>query len=292
MLYFSEKIKTGWLALGRKKGPLVYVLGGLLLLFIFFQLPVFNPRPAAAGEPYNIVLIYTDDQRWDTVCGPDGLAEICSLPKRFHPLAFVERQIMDRGVVFSNAFVSNPVCCPSRASLLSGGFYSHNTNVLSNRLPNGGVTQFSDADTLATRLQASGYQTGMVGKYLNQYNSLADVSAGEGYVPPGWTRFWAQFRIYDWLNNFDIVVGDKIMMLEYSTYSVISPEGCASILWKSADKAEEAAEAMGITAKRLKELGLIDHIIREPLGSAHRDIDAAARNIINAMIWSTRLLIF
>lgn len=67
-----------------------------------------------------------------------------------------------------------------------------------------------------------------------------------------------------------IGVGDRVMMLEYSTYSVISPEGCASILWKSADKAEDAANAMGITAKILKDRGLIDQIIREPLGSAHR----------------------
>jgi acetyl-CoA carboxylase carboxyl transferase subunit alpha len=81
-----------------------------------------------------------------------------------------------------------------------------------------------------------------------------------------------------------IGVGDKVMMMEYSTYSVISPEGCASILWKSADKAEEAAEAMGITAKRLKEQGLIDHIIREPLGSAHRDVEATARNIKQALV--------
>jgi len=81
-----------------------------------------------------------------------------------------------------------------------------------------------------------------------------------------------------------IGVGDRVMMLEYSTYSVISPEGCASILWKSADKAEEAAEAMGITAIKLKDLGLIDQIIREPLGSAHRDIDETARNIKQALV--------
>jgi len=81
-----------------------------------------------------------------------------------------------------------------------------------------------------------------------------------------------------------IGVGDRVMMMEYSTYSVISPEGCASILWKSADKAEEAAAAMGITAPRLKELELIDQIIREPLGSAHRDIDATARNIKQALV--------
>ncbi len=81
-----------------------------------------------------------------------------------------------------------------------------------------------------------------------------------------------------------IGVGDRVMMLEYSTYSVISPEGCASILWKSAEKAEEAAEAMGITAKRLKELDLIDEIVREPLGSAYRDIDTTARSIKQALV--------
>lgn len=73
-----------------------------------------------------------------------------------------------------------------------------------------------------------------------------------------------------------IGVGDKVNMLQYSTYSVISPEGCASILWKSADKAPIAAEAMGITAARLKELKLIDSVIPEPLGSAHRDVPAMA----------------
>ena len=72
-------------------------------------------------------------------------------------------------------------------------------------------------------------------------------------------------------------VGDRVNMMSYSTYSVISPEGCASILWKSAEKASDAAEAMGLTAPRLKELGLIDSIIAEPLGGAHRDpADAAA----------------
>ena len=70
-----------------------------------------------------------------------------------------------------------------------------------------------------------------------------------------------------------IGVGDKVNMLEYSTYSVISPEGCASILWKTAEKAPTAAEAMGITAKRIKELELIDNVVEEPLGGAHRDMD-------------------
>ncbi|MFZ2754796.1 MAG: acetyl-CoA carboxylase carboxyltransferase subunit alpha [Lysobacteraceae bacterium] len=68
-----------------------------------------------------------------------------------------------------------------------------------------------------------------------------------------------------------IGVGDRTLMLEYSTYSVISPEGCASILWKTADKKQEAAQAMAITAKRLHALGLIDKIVREPIGGAHRN---------------------
>jgi len=68
-----------------------------------------------------------------------------------------------------------------------------------------------------------------------------------------------------------IGVGDRVLMLEYSTYSVISPEGCASILWKSADKAQDAAEALGITSQRLLDLKLIDGIVEEPLGGAHRD---------------------
>ncbi|MCP3666154.1 MAG: acetyl-CoA carboxylase carboxyl transferase subunit alpha [Gammaproteobacteria bacterium] len=81
-----------------------------------------------------------------------------------------------------------------------------------------------------------------------------------------------------------IGVGDRVMMLEYSTYSVISPEGCASILWKSAEKAPLAAEAMGITSGRLKELGLIDTIVPEPLGGAHRDISAVSRSLKNALV--------
>jgi len=80
-----------------------------------------------------------------------------------------------------------------------------------------------------------------------------------------------------------IGVADRLLMLEYSTYSVISPEGCASILWKKAEKAEAAADAMGITATRLRELELIDGIIREPLGGAHRDYNAIATNISESL---------
>jgi acetyl-CoA carboxylase carboxyl transferase subunit alpha len=80
-----------------------------------------------------------------------------------------------------------------------------------------------------------------------------------------------------------IGVGDRVLMLQYSTYSVISPEGCASILWKSADKAPQAAEAMAITSSRLKDLELIDEVVPEPLGGAHRDADTTALSLKQAL---------
>ena len=84
-----------------------------------------------------------------------------------------------------------------------------------------------------------------------------------------------------------IAVGDLVQMLQYSTYSVISPEGCASILWKSADRAADAAETLAITATRLKAFGLIDKIVPEPLGGAHRDYDAMMQSMKKALqeIW-------
>ena len=80
-----------------------------------------------------------------------------------------------------------------------------------------------------------------------------------------------------------IGVGDRVNILEYSTYSVISPEGCASILWKDAANAEEAATALGITSKRLKKLGLVDEIIPEPLGGAHKEPDEVAKAIADCI---------
>ncbi|MDD5214313.1 MAG: acetyl-CoA carboxylase carboxyl transferase subunit alpha [Methylococcales bacterium] len=76
-----------------------------------------------------------------------------------------------------------------------------------------------------------------------------------------------------------IGVGDRLIMLEYSTYSVISPEGCAAILWKSPDKVQLAAEAMGITADRIREQGFLDEVVREPLGGAHRNFKITAENL-------------
>jgi acetyl-CoA carboxylase carboxyl transferase subunit alpha len=87
-----------------------------------------------------------------------------------------------------------------------------------------------------------------------------------------------------------IGVGDAMLMLQYSTYSVISPEGCASILWKSAEKAPIAAETLGITANRLKTFGLVDRIISEPLGGAHRDPEAMMQTLKKALQETLRQL--
>ena len=87
-----------------------------------------------------------------------------------------------------------------------------------------------------------------------------------------------------------IAVGDITIMMQYSTYSVISPEGCASILWKSPDRAPEAAETLGITASRLKTLGVVDKIVSEPLGGAHRDPDAAAQALRKTLAEALRNL--
>jgi acetyl-CoA carboxylase carboxyl transferase subunit alpha len=81
-----------------------------------------------------------------------------------------------------------------------------------------------------------------------------------------------------------IGVGDRLLMLEYSTYAVISPEGCASILWKSADKAQLAAEAMGITSDRVREQGFLDEVIREPIGGGHRNFAKVAESLREALL--------
>ncbi|MGZ5051663.1 MAG: acetyl-CoA carboxylase carboxyl transferase subunit alpha [Methylobacter sp.] len=81
-----------------------------------------------------------------------------------------------------------------------------------------------------------------------------------------------------------IGVGDRLIMLEYSTYSVISPEGCASILWKSAEKSQLAAEAMGITSDRIREQGFLDEVVREPLGGGHRDFKAISMSLKDALL--------
>lgn len=133
----------------------------------------------------NIVVVMTDDQRWDTLSD----------------MRTVVQDLAGRGVTFSNAFASNPVCCPSRASFLTGR-YSHDTGVWSNGAPYGGFEAFSgDRVTIATTLDAAGYETGMFGKYLNGYTATRGT-----YVPPGWDRWRAYGRAggyYDYALSLD-----------------------------------------------------------------------------------------
>lgn len=140
---------------------------GLLLALVLSGLPP-HP-PSSASTPPNIVLILTDDQRWDT---------LWAMPT-------VQSELVAHGTSFSNAFVVNPLCCPSRASILTGR-YSHSTDVYANVPPHGGFTSFQDASTLATWLDRAGYETAMIGKYLNGYP--------EPYVPPGWD-YWSAFSM-------------------------------------------------------------------------------------------------
>jgi N-acetylglucosamine-6-sulfatase len=133
------------------------------------------PSPAIAQapqeEPPSILLIVTDDQRWDT---------LWAMPE-------LERSLVGPGVAFSNAFTTSPLCCPARASILTGG-YPHTTGVYTQGLPHGGFRAFDDGTTIATELDEAGYATGYFGKYLDSYQS----DALRGYVPPGWDR-WVAF---------------------------------------------------------------------------------------------------
>jgi arylsulfatase A-like enzyme len=131
------------------------------------NLTTVDPVSDPGDGKYSFVIILTDDQRWDTLWA----------------MPIVQDKLAARGVTFDNAFVSMPLCCPSRASLLAGGFYAHNTGVLANTPPNGGVEKFKDDETIATILQKSGYKTALIGKYLNGYRRIAP------YIPPGWDKF-------------------------------------------------------------------------------------------------------
>ena len=131
--------------------------------------------------PPSIVLVLSDDQRWDT---------LWAMPT-------VQEALVAHGVSFTNSFVVNPLCCPSRASILTGR-YSHSTGVYLNSGPRGGFGAFRDASTIATLLHAHGYTTGLIGKYLNGYGN---AGTPRDYVPPGWDR-WLAFsggpRYYDY----------------------------------------------------------------------------------------------
>jgi N-acetylglucosamine-6-sulfatase len=133
-----------------------------------------------ASRP-DIVLVLTDDQRADT---------IWAMPT-------VRTEVVERGVHSPNAFVVNPLCCPSRASILTGK-YSYSTGVYRNDPPHGGFEAFDDRSTVATWLQAAGYRTALVGKYLNGYRGK--------YLPPGWDHWFVTYggdRYYGYTSNMD-----------------------------------------------------------------------------------------
>ena len=151
-----------------------------------------------------MVLIVTDDQRWDT---------LATMPA-------VQRLLVDGGITFRNAFATTPSCCPSRVSLLTGR-YSRHTGVLDGSAGNapGGAPAFDDRSSLATWLDDAGYRTGLVGKYLNDYAELPT-----GYVPPGWDEWYAvaqsrpQIRYYDYeLNENGTIVHYGRAPADYST---------------------------------------------------------------------------
>ena len=127
---------------------------------------------SANGQP-NVILIVTDDQRWDTLAR----------------MQTVRSELQAKGVTFSNAFVVNPLCCPSRAAILTG-MYSHRNGVLDNRGAHG-FPRFEDGVTLPVWLDSVGYETILIGKYLNGY---WPPFAQATYVPPGWDRWFANWR--------------------------------------------------------------------------------------------------
>ncbi len=166
-------------------------------------LSLFLGAAAPRVVPPSIVVIVTDDQRWDTL--------------QYMPR--VQRDLVGKGVAFQNGFLTTSLCCPSRASILTGQ-YAHNHGVLTNRPPNGGVERFHDASTVATMLRAAGYRTGFFGKYLNGYQRISP------YIPPGWDKWTAFVREKERYFNYSLNINGTIVAYDgaasdYST-SVIA----------------------------------------------------------------------
>ncbi len=148
-----------------------FVFSFLAAFALFVSL---GPAAKAQDDPTDrpsILLIVTDDQRWDT---------LWAMPE-------VQRSLVQRGIEFTESFTTSSLCCPSRASILTGG-YPHTTGVYRQGGPYGGFRAFDDSTTIATELHDAGYRTGLFGKYLDSYQH----DALTGYVPPGWDR-WVAF---------------------------------------------------------------------------------------------------
>ena len=157
--------------LALRVGPVIVVLAALSLPAAFHSAPSAAADHRAPATAPSILLIVTDDQRWDTLWAMPHVRELIS----------------DKGTTFDNAFVVNALCCPSRSSILTGN-YSHTTGVYRETPPFGAFPSFRDGSTIATWLRSKGYSTALFGKYIDGYQHAALT----GYVPPGWDR-WVAF---------------------------------------------------------------------------------------------------
>lgn len=162
------------------------------------------PRTGAQEQTRpNILLIVTDDQRWDT---------IWSMPN-------VQADLVDHGMTFDHAHVVTPLCCPARASILTGQ-YAHTTGVYSNHnSADGGFNAFDDSATLATVLHDQGYRTGLIGKYLNGYGD-GDASQPPTYVPPGWDDWEA--TLFDEEDYYGFTLNENGTERTYSSTDYIT----------------------------------------------------------------------
>jgi N-acetylglucosamine-6-sulfatase len=142
------------------------------------------------GDKPNIIVVLTDDQRWDTIT-PEIMPEL-------------NRRLIDHGILYTNAFITNPLCCPSRAAILSGGYYSHETQILTNSFENGSAARFVDTKTIAVLAQQQGYATCFVGKYLNFLEEVTGISPDgqpiekRHYTPPAWDLFESEISARLW----------------------------------------------------------------------------------------------
>jgi arylsulfatase A-like enzyme len=186
--------------------------------------------PAGPVLP-NVILILTDDQRWDTI---DATHESPDRPGPVMPN--VTSELVNQGVLFANAFNTNALCCPSRATILRGQ-YSHTTGIFTNGPPNGGAQDFTsnglDTETIATWLQAAGYRTGYYGKYLNGYAQLWNPPALP-YVPPGWDE-WHAFEAPEYYDYNMAEFGTGIPTPVLNSY----PSGCTNYQGCPADEVGE-----------------------------------------------------
>jgi arylsulfatase A-like enzyme len=159
----------------------------------------------------NILFILSDDQRWDTTDATHSLNGTNVMPR-------TRAELADDGVELTEAFMTTPLCCPSRSSILTGEF-SHRTGVYKNGGNNGGADDFDDSSTIATWLQGAGYRTALMGKYLNGYNGLW-TGTNPPYVPPGWT---------DWHGMKNVA---------YFNYTIVEPDGMGGYVQNAYGNAE------------------------------------------------------